>query len=99
MKAKALQPLDTENGLVAVGECIEHPDAWRLVLMGVAEAADGACRETVALKSQPSSRQAEKAKFMAAVAVHEHGAIVEDDDTDLEEEAEDSDASSAIEKH
>jgi hypothetical protein len=59
VKAKLIRDMPRPKGQVApAGEVIDHPNAWRLVRMGVAEPADDECRA----KADMSPEKMERAK-------------------------------------
>lgn len=57
---------DPRFRVVPAGYVIEHPDAWRLVRQGTAEAADDECESKAAMTPQQKVRRYERQKALEA---------------------------------
>lgn len=61
MIAKTLRATEGKSGIIPAGTEIVHPDAYKLVLLGVAEPVDKDCRVKLAeIEQQKIARQAHK---------------------------------------
>lgn len=61
MIARTLKDTDGPRGIQPAGTEINHKDAWRLVVAGVAEPADRECQDTIdALGERQAAREARR---------------------------------------
>jgi hypothetical protein len=62
---------DDPEGKLPAGTIVEHPDAWKLVLMGSAEPADEECQEKVSRQATPDQlRRAQRIYIRGMRGIH-----------------------------